>query len=329
MQLARQKSAAKEKPSVCLLTAFNSSHQPLSVFTVPRMRAFALAHDYSVRVVCKDDCERQRGWIKIEAIREALDGDFDFVFWLDVDAVILRSEVDVRTMAVENADLHMVWHGPETSTVEAANFVPHFNSGIMLIRGTDWSRRFFKRVWEVGQLPHHWSDQATMLHLLGYDDCLGLGPNRPDEPNRLHLARLDTVWNSVPGLATAPDAIIHHYAGISNPSSRLRLVELDARTALLREGASTQLRQAFAEQLSRWREDATMRDWVTNERDFALAELQTVMAERNGILAERDAAWAAVLAMRNSNSWRVTGPLRWVSKALRRLRKQDQEQAPG
>jgi hypothetical protein len=246
----------------------------------------------------------------------------------------MRRDVDVRTAAAEDAHLHMTWHGPDTSKIEAKNFVPHFSSGVMLIRVTEWSRNFFRRVWEVGQLPHHWFDQATILHLLGYDDCLGLGPNRPDEPNRSRLARLDTAWNSAPGLATAPNAIIHHYAGVSNPSTRLRLVEMDARTARLREDASIELRQAFAEQFSRWREDATMRDWITAERDSALAELrtvvaklETVVAERSAILAERDAAKAEILAVRNSNSWRLTAPLRWVSEFLQRLRRRDQERS--
>jgi hypothetical protein len=316
------------KPSVCLLTACNSVQQPLAALTAPSMHAFAQAHGYTVRAVYREDWERPRGWIKMEAIRAVLEEDFDFVFWVDVDAIALRRDVDVRTAAVDGACLQMAWHGPDTSRIEASNFVPHFNSGVMLIRVNDWSRDFFRRAWEVGQLPHHWSDQATILHLLGYDECLGLGPNRPDEPNRSRLAHLDTVWNSAPGLATAPDAIIHHYAGVSNPSTRLRLIEVDTRTVYLREGAGPQLRQAFADQLSLWREDATMRDWVTAERDSALAELQKVVAERHSFLSERDAAKAEAAAVRNSSSWRLTAPLRRVSEILQPLRRRDQ-QSPG
>jgi hypothetical protein len=210
----------------------------------------------------------------------------------------------------------MVWHGPDTARIEAENFVPHFNSGVMLIRVTDWSRHFFSRVWEVGQLSHHWFDQPTILHLLGYDSCLGFGPDRPDEPNRSRLAHLDTVWNSIPGIATAPEAIIHHYAGAGHTPTILRLFEAEASTAPLRERASAELRQAFADQFSLWREDATMRHWITAERNSALLKMEAAAAER-------DAARAEVLALRNSNSWKLTAPLRRAAELLRRRRSPD------
>ena len=304
------------KPSVCILTAYNSALQPLATFTVPRMHAFAQAHGYEVRFIHRDDWERRRGWIKIEAIRGILDGNFDFVFWIDVDAVIARLDVDVRIGAVDGAQLHMVWHGDHNTSVQLRdhNFVPHFNSGVILIRVTDWSRDFFRRVWDVGELGHRWADQATILHLLGYDNILALGSERPDEPSRLCVAHLDDAWNAIPGFSTTRDPIIHHYAGSGDTATRLRLIEVDATTAPMLENASPELRQAFFWQLGQWREDARMHSAIAASRS-------TIAVSRDAAIAERNAARSEVLALRASNSWKLTAPLRRASAFLRHPRR--------
>lgn len=303
------------KRRLCLLAACNSAQLPLAEITVPRMKTYAGTHGYDHRFVFSDAWSRPRNWLKIEALRAVLAEDFNLVLWMDVDAIILRHDIDIRTALVESASLHMAWHGPETVEILAPDFIPHFNSGVMLIKVNDWSRDFFRRVWETGQLSHHWSDQATILHLLGHDECLGLGPQRPQVPDRAHLARLDAAWNSIPGLAMAPDPIVHHYAGLGHPATRLRILRTDAASADLRARAAPGLRQAFARQLNLWREDAFMRDWITAERDSALAE--TVAVERGRFLAERDEARAQLAALQGSTSWRLTAPLRWTLERLR------------
>lgn len=246
----------RRRQRVCVLTAYNSRMQAIAAFTVPRMHAFAQTQGYEVRAISAEDWQRQRGWIKIEAVLAALDDDFDFILWVDIDALIVRRDVDVRAAAVDGADLHMVWHAPRTSVLQGFDLEPQYNSGVMLIRVADWSRSFFRQVWDVGQIDHPWTDQATILHLLGYDNILLLGPERPEEPNRRRVAHLDPIWNAVPGIAMAPDPIIHHYAGIEDPMTRLRLMEVDARTLAFRETASPEVRRSFSWQLSLWRQDA-------------------------------------------------------------------------
>jgi hypothetical protein len=239
--------------AVCLLTSYTSTYAAFAALSVPHMKEYAGRHGYEIRVIQRDDCERKGSWIKIEPIRAALAAGFDFVFWIDVDTLVVRKDVDIRIAAKPGADIHMAWH--EQGPVRFGD-PAHFNAGIMLIRSSDWARHFFMRVWDTGPLPHKWSEQATILHLLGYDDILQLGAARPDEPSREHIATLDTAWNSIIGVEMADDPIIHHYAGIPDYEVRLGLMTLDEATIDLRRKETPEARRAFLRQLGQWRLDS-------------------------------------------------------------------------
>ena len=199
---------------VCVVTAFDSKYGALANLSIPHMKEYAGRHGYEFRMFRRDDCARPHGWMKIEPILEALADGFDFVLWLDVDTLFVRKDADILAAAQPDADLHMVWHDLEPRQFSDP---PHFNSGVMLIRSSDWARGFFARVWETNRLPHHWNDQAAILHQLGYDDILGLGPSRPYEPSRKRVAKMDLAWNSLIGSDVAVNPIIHHYAGLDYP----------------------------------------------------------------------------------------------------------------
>jgi hypothetical protein len=182
------------------------------------MRRLADARGYGFRAVARDDCARPGGWIKIEPILEALSGAFDLVLWVDADVWVARTEIDIRNVTSPGIHLHMAWHVPAWH-VPAPPYgdPPHFNTGVMLIRASDWSRNFFKRVWEVGPLEHRWNDQATIHHVLGYDFIAGFGDDRPDDVRQAPVSRLNITWNSIPDVRQLDDPVIWHYAGMDLP----------------------------------------------------------------------------------------------------------------
>jgi hypothetical protein len=198
-------------PSVCILTACNSLYRNVALISVPRMRQLADAHGYELRVVERDDCARRGGWIKIQPIVDALGGAFDFVLWLDADTLVTRVDTDLRNVMHPNVHLHLAWHTP---VARPGGDSPHFNTGVMLIRASDWSRGLFKRVWDIGPLEHRWNDQATIHHMLGYDEIVGLGQNRRSEIDRSPISRLNVTWNSIPDVCALADPVIWHFAGM-------------------------------------------------------------------------------------------------------------------
>lgn len=238
---------------VIIVTAFNARFEGIANHTVPRMRAYAERHGFDLQVTKFEKTGGRPYWIKITSIRKALDGSHGIVFWIDADALIVRLEFDVRLALPVDKDLGMVWHSPG-----GVDSYSHFNAGIIVIRNGPWSRDYFRRVSE-SKLKHYWQDQAAMLHLLGYDDVLGIGPDRPDAPDRAHIARLDPAWNSIPGIADVRDPIIHHWAGIFG-STRERALAADAALIPLRDDQGEPARIAITAAMNALADEARIVD---------------------------------------------------------------------
>lgn len=244
-------------PRCCIVTAYRrSEYAALADLTLPRMQAFAARHGYDLRVHQPEETHLDRAWMKIPPILDALDSDYEFVVWLDIDALILRLDRNILDAARPGIDLLMSWHEPDTAQPDGApcpDRVPaHYNAGVYLIRRSDWSRDFFRRMLSMrGQLNHPWSDQAALHAMLGLNESLGLGPDLTEMPDRSFVGQLDTAWNSIPGIAMADDPVIHHFAGLPH-DARLRLMESSVAMLEIYETAPAKLRAMLAHQLDLW-----------------------------------------------------------------------------
>jgi hypothetical protein len=92
---------------VLMLMGCDSAHAPLAKIAVPAMQRYADRHRCQLRFVTEAAFSRHPSWIKISSMQEALTEEFDFVLWLDADALIVRNDVDVRTAIHPTADLQL------------------------------------------------------------------------------------------------------------------------------------------------------------------------------------------------------------------------------
>ncbi len=170
---------------------------------------------------------RPPAWGKIPFVRELLDG-YEWVLWLDADAIVVDLEADIAGVIEPGKDLYLVEHewGDEPQRPP--------NSGVFLIRATDWSRRLLDRMWASEHLTFHpWWDNAALMEILGYD----LEPARLSHPNAdtERVSLIDLAWNSVP-VHSSPTPHIKHYAGSRSPTD-VRESLLDDLAAMTRRGA--------------------------------------------------------------------------------------------
>ncbi len=257
------------RPRLCLATSYTSDYADIGSYCAMTLHLYAARWGYGVHVVTDVTLDRPPAWHRVRLIPELFDQGYEFVFWLDADALLQRFDVDILTEVRDGKDLYMVAHDHPSYAISQ---VP--NTGVMLVRNTDWTRDLFDRLWGMTEYENHmWWENAAMIDLLGYRNLLGDHPFAPDAAMMARTRFLHDGWNHIPSISDVEMPIIRHYAGHSNEVRREKLP---------RDAA------------------AAFRDTLTD-----------VGAETADRLRERVLALQTDLdALKNSRSWRLTAPLR-------------------
>ena len=166
--------------------------------------------------------ERPAAWAKVVLIQQLL-RDFEYVWWIDADALIVRSDGDVLDETEPDKDIYLVEH-PQASPDRSV--VP--NSGVVLFRRGEYTVDFLRRLWNKEEyVDHNWWENAALLDLLGHS-LEAPWPLTSDTPDRAHVKFLDVAWNSVPGQCDAPSPFIRHHARADNRTFETRLAGMSS-----------------------------------------------------------------------------------------------------
>ncbi|KAG0038761.1 hypothetical protein BGZ82_010917 [Podila clonocystis] len=120
-----------------------------SLRSADNKRAYAKRHGYdfvarSAEFAQEDFRGRKLVWGKIGAIQKTLP-HYKWLLWMDMDAIVANIDKDVR-------DIIRLAEASEREDIEISMIVARpikdkmLNAGVMLIKNTDWSRRFFNEV---------------------------------------------------------------------------------------------------------------------------------------------------------------------------------------
>lgn len=217
--LAHEEAGGLRPPLRKALCSFAvGSHVELQRIARETLETYAQRHGYDLHLVDRSPApERPASWSKIPLVRELLT-DYDVVFWVDADAIIVDPSVDVASVIEPGKFLYIVEHtiGPQ--------HIP--NMGVFLVQAGEPTQRLFDEVWRKAEFTNHpWWEQAAVLQLLGYN----LHPCGLRQPTALYrrVKFIDRAWNSVP-LDASPAPFVKHYAGVPH-AERLALMRQDLR----------------------------------------------------------------------------------------------------
>ena len=179
-------------------------------------------HGYDLYIEDKIlDKDRPRCWSKIKILLKLLDRDYDYVFWSDIDTLILNGDIRVEDIIesyqsanqtgqwgsfLTNKDIIFGSEWTPDSDYDPIEWDDHIkegdkelNCGNIIIKNTKWSKKFFRDVYAQTQfIKEEWpwgTEQRAVMHLIaGQRPCV---PRKIYRNMKKHVAFLDQhVMNS-------------------------------------------------------------------------------------------------------------------------------------
>jgi hypothetical protein len=137
-------------------------------------RLYCSYHGYTYKVFSKRSCtNKSPHWEKIVCLQNMLNESFDYVMWIDADAIFYDFSTKIEDI-IQLSDTHIYW----SSDFPYANGPKHFiNTGVILCKCTSWVKQFLEH-WlhcEEGQ-PYYQSayhEQQTICELY-YKNALNI-----------------------------------------------------------------------------------------------------------------------------------------------------------
>lgn len=202
---------------ICAATSYTRNFEKMGTFSALTLKEYTQRFGYDLNInsdlVATD---RAASWQKIPQIRALFHDGYDFVFWMDADALFMRYNQDLQAIIEPGKDLYLVCH-PVPDPVIDQKDTP--NAGVMLLRNCEWTRDLLQNLWDFEEyIRHPWSENAALLDLMGYYYPLEKGENHLNQEFLEHVKFIGLEWNSFPHIRSccASRPIIKHYAGLSN-----------------------------------------------------------------------------------------------------------------
>ena len=123
--------AIAKKPKIALVGAHDTIYEPCGKYAHENKRRYAKKHNYDV-ILYNELLSHKYApyWGKVIALQKHLK-DYDWLFWLDSDALIMNDEIKLEDLVDDNYDF-----------ITTRDCLLNVNSGDFIIKNCDWSKKF-------------------------------------------------------------------------------------------------------------------------------------------------------------------------------------------
>lgn len=168
--------------------------------TKERNTEYCKAHDFDYLCIVEDDprgCDKG-SWKKISMIEQAMKDGYEFIVWLDSDAMIYDMAMDLRK-ACEAGKIGACWHRiPQ---------LHHWNVGVLYVHNTPETQDFVSE-WNTAYPapPDGWFEQGVFNRMA---------------MNCKTVVTLSDKWNATLNVSMVPDTAVLGFHGHGDVKQRL------------------------------------------------------------------------------------------------------------
>ena len=168
----------------------------------PRHSAYCAAHNIDFWCMQGKYAEfdgEAGAWAKVALMKEALQ-DYQYVFWIDVDAAIMDFETDLRN-AVKDVKIGAVVHDPAKADWLKVNKIDrHINVGVIYLNNSEATREFIDKWYDAYPGPSRWADQGAFNNLM--EEYPGI------------VSPIDDKWNATVNVNMVDKPVVYGWHGV-------------------------------------------------------------------------------------------------------------------
>jgi hypothetical protein len=123
-------------------------------------RKYAEKHGYTFVMFYDTMTDRAPQWCKIQVLNKLLDTDmYDYIFWIDADAFFNNFDIGIQKIISDSKKDLII-----CDDIANSGRKDTLNSGTFIVKTTDWSKDFFKKLWSYkGPYLYKYFHEQTMM----------------------------------------------------------------------------------------------------------------------------------------------------------------------
>lgn len=139
-----------------IISAYDEKFKEISNLSFPTLEKFSQKNKFDCERFLVEGFKKPTPWFKIDALINTIELDqYDYVLWVDADAIILNQNFNIESLINNNKILHI------------AKDFNNINTGVMLWKVCEESLSLLYKIQSMSEkyLNHIWWEQAAILEL--------------------------------------------------------------------------------------------------------------------------------------------------------------------